>query len=167
MASANRHPLLQINTLWWFLSLIFIYIQKVKADMNPLKKYWRLRILESYWLKAFPCMLRHVYSQVTGLFINTYLHLRNQSQISIHSRVITIKECSNPIEFLGMCSHVCSEVIDCACFFYSCLSTSKKWMSDVNLFKRYWRLQNSNVLMALNSTSVTTKAIVLFFKKEN
>ena len=35
-------------------------------------------------------MLRHVYLQVIGLFINAYLHPKNESQLLIHLRNMTI-----------------------------------------------------------------------------
>ena len=140
LALANRHDLLQINTLWWFLSLISICIQKTKTDMHPMKRYLRLKnililMAESISLHAEACLFK--------------------------SNIKTFKR------YLDTCSHVCSKVAYCACFFHSCLSASKKPKTDTNPLKRSWRLQNSKALIALCLTSVMAKAVSSFFKKQN
>ena len=128
-------PCRKKDTLWWFLSLISIYVQKIKTDKSPTQRYWRLKntwilLAVSISLHAEACLFRLQVWFI--LFINAYLHSKNQRKISILSKVMTIKKCSNPRAFWGMCSHACSKLIDCSCFFHPRLSTSKKSKSNVN-----------------------------------
>lgn len=140
----------------------------MKLDKYPVQRYWKLKntsilLAVSISLHAVTCLFTN---NRFGLFFSL-MSIYIQSQISLHSRDMKIKEYSNSRAFWDKYCHACSKLKDCACFFHSWLSLSKKSKSYVNLFKKHWWLQNSNLLMALGSISVTTMVIVLFFKKEN
>ena len=139
-----------------------------------MQRYWRLKntwifLVVSITLHAEACLFT---DNKFGLFFSlmrTYMQ-KIKVKYQYFQEILTNKfRHPNPRVFWGMCSHVSSKVIDCACFFHLYIYLHPKNQSQmwIHPFKRHWWLQNSNVLMELFSISVTTEAIVWFFKKEN
>ena len=130
-----------------------------------LKNTWILLIV-SITLHAEACLFT---DNKFGLFFSLMpIYIQKiKVKYEYFQEIMTIKEYSNPRAFWGMCSHACSKVIDCVCFFHLYLSTSKKikvrW---IHPFKRHWRLRNSNVLIALAQLHLRLRLLFQFSKKK-
>ena len=135
LAIAKRYALFRINTLWWFLYWNSIYIQEIKTDESPMQRYWRLKnnwilLVVRITLHAEACLFTN---NKFGLFFSlTPIYIQKvKVKYQYFQEIMTIKKYSNPRAFWGICSHACSKVINCACFFHLYLSASRKSKPDV------------------------------------